>query len=117
MNDFQFGEINIVCTDIDKSLKFYTDVLQFKLSSENDGAIQLVGVGQKFLLVPIAFKKVTDEPYCSKAQISFDLYVKDIKKAYNYFKEKNVKFEKDLTEGKDHFFIRDPDGLVIEIME
>lgn len=70
-----------------------------------------------YLLLPAAKAQHTHEPYCSKPIISFDLTVDDIEKAKNYLQKRGVEFESEWEPGSPRFFIRDPDGLVIEIIE
>ncbi|MBT7616643.1 MAG: hypothetical protein HN590_05090 [Calditrichaeota bacterium] len=48
--------------------------------------------------------------------MSFDLLVEDAKAAFDFFKEHSVEFEMELEPNGSYFFIRDPDGLVIEIV-
>ena len=50
----------------------------------------------------------------------FSVEVKDINDAFNRFKKSRVLFETDLRvfdNGAHYFFIKDPDGILIEIME
>ena len=114
--NFELGEINIISTNIEKSLNFYRDILGFEVTEKEGEAVHLRGAGHIFLILPFAKTDVNSEKYCEKSQVSFDLYLEDVESAYNYFKEKNIRIEQDLNKSKDCFFIRDPDGLVIEIM-
>jgi len=45
------------------------------------------------------------------------LHVEDLNAAFDYFKENSVEFEKEPESDGGYFFIRDPDGLVIEIVK
>ncbi|NQU04702.1 MAG: VOC family protein [Calditrichaeota bacterium] len=113
---FKPGEINIICTDIERSLGFYRDLLGFETVSVEDGAWHLKCDGTPFLLLPFA-KSIPDrKPYCEQPAVSFDLRVEDVKAAYDFFKENKVEFEKEPESEGAYFFIRDPDGLVIEIV-
>ena len=50
----------------------------------------------------------------------FSLKTKNITAAYNKFKKARVKFATDLrvfADGKRYFFIKDPDGILVEVME
>ncbi len=113
---FKVGEINIICTDIERSMTFYRDLLGFEVLSEEDGAWHLLCGGVAFLLLPVAMNASDKKPYCVEPGVSFDLMVQDIQIAFNYFKDNDVEFEMELKEDCSYFFIRDPDGLVIEIV-
>ena len=39
--EFRAGEINIICTDVEKSLKFYRDVLGFTPEQDEEGFYHL----------------------------------------------------------------------------
>jgi catechol 2,3-dioxygenase-like lactoylglutathione lyase family enzyme len=43
--------------------------------------------------------------------------VGDIEAAYEYLREKGAEFETLLEPGSERFFVRDPDGLVLEVIE
>jgi hypothetical protein len=57
------------------------------------------------------------EQYCSMPSISFDLLVDDIAKARKFLQEKKVEFDAEWKPDSTRFFIRDPDGLVIEVIQ
>ena len=114
---FKTGEINIICSDLERSLVFYRDILGFTLIKQEGIACRLRCDNTHFLLLPVANSSRPREPYCSKPIISIDLLVDDIEKAYIYLKENNVAFEAEWKPGSSRFFIRDSDGLIIEIIE
>ncbi|MBT3233237.1 MAG: VOC family protein [Calditrichaeota bacterium] len=113
---FKIGELNIICSDIERSMAFYHDLLGFEVISEEEGAWHMKCGEVPFLLLPMA--KITPErkPYCQEPSVSFDLLVEDAKAAFDFFKEHSVEFEMELEPNGSYFFIRDPDGLVIEIV-
>jgi len=114
---FKTGEINIICTDLERSLTFYRDVLGFNFV-EREGIACRLKCGDTFLLLlPVAKSPHPSEPYCSTATISFDLMVENIEKVFKYLQENGVEFESEWEPGSSRFFIRDPDGLVIEVIE
>ena len=113
---FKLGEINIICTDLVRSLKFYRDLLGFEVVGEEDGALHMKCQGSRFLLLPFAKPAPERKAYCKEPAISFDLIVDDLGAAYDYFKQNKVEFEMEPEVEGSYFFIRDPDGLVIEIV-
>jgi len=98
-------------------LTFYRDLLGFEVVSEEGGAIHLKCGGALFLLLPFARTILDRKPYCEEPAVTFDLHVEDLNAAFDYFKENSVEFEKEPESDGDYFFIRDPDGLVIEIVK
>ena len=114
--EFQFGEVNIVCTDLKRSLEFYCDTLGFVEASREDQAVHLKCGSQPVLLLPFAKNAAASGPYCETATVAFDLYVKDIDAALDYLQSRSVKFAKEQDKPGDYFCIRDPDGNVIEIV-
>ena len=89
--EFQFGEVNVICTDLDRSLEFYTSTLGFKEIERDGGGVHLACGSQRVLLLPFAKEGVAEGEYCKAACISFDLYTKNIDEAYSYFKARGVK--------------------------
>jgi catechol 2,3-dioxygenase-like lactoylglutathione lyase family enzyme len=114
---FSIGEINVICTDADRSLRFYRDILGFEPVEQEGPAWRLKCGSTYVLLLPVAGAPRSPEPYCSAPTFSFDLLVDDIEAAYEYLQEKGVDFETPLEPGSKRFFLRDPDGLVLEVIE
>lgn len=115
MMQFLPGETNIICTNLQNSLHFYRDVLGFEVVGHRDKTYHLRCGNQSYVLMPVAQILPTLAPYCSIPTISFDLQVSDLRAACEYLKAHEVAFEKDFDPSRNSFFIRDPDGLVIEI--
>lgn len=115
--EFRIGEINIICTDLERSLTFYRDILGFVLVERDGIAIHLKCGDNDILLLPVADSPLPREPYCSTPTFSLDLMVNDIEKASKYLQENDVEFETDWDASSSRFFIRDPDGLVLEVIE
>lgn len=115
--EFIPGETNIVCTNLQQSLHFYRDILGFEVVGKEKNVCYLRRGNQTFALMPVAQILPNRAPYCSVPTISFDLMVSDIRAAYEYLKTHDVTFEKELDGNNNSFFIRDPDGLVIEITQ
>lgn len=113
----QVGEINVICTNLEASLVFYRDILGFKVTGEERGAVHLDCGGQSFLLLPYAKNKREPQPYVSTTEFSVDLLVNDLKSAYEYLQDKQVQFAQVYQESEGYFVIRDPDGLCIEVVQ
>ncbi len=113
---FRSGEINIVCTDLKKSLEFYQNMLGFDFIEEDSGAVRLKNDSTCFLLLPFAKETRPKATYCHNSDFSFDLLVSDLSEAYKFFKEHGVSFDKEWKEGEQNFVIIDPDNLFIEIV-
>ena len=114
---FERGEVNIICSDQQKSLLFYRDVLGFTVTTDDEGFYHLQFDGNQYLLLPIAKHNESVLPYGSVPQFSMDLMVDDIEAAYDYFKAQKVKFAQEWTKGEPMFVIRDPDGLAWEVVK
>jgi catechol 2,3-dioxygenase-like lactoylglutathione lyase family enzyme len=115
--NFETGEINIICAELDRSLTFYRDILGFVLVEREGIACRLKCADRYFLLLPVADSPRPREQYCSMPSISFDLLVDDIAKARKFLQEKKVEFDAEWKPDSTRFFIRDPDGLVIEVIQ
>ncbi len=114
---FQPGETNIICRDAKASLRFYRDVLGFTLVEKENGAVRLSAAGRTYLLLPFATEPRTEHSYCATPEFSLDLYVENLEEAYAYLKEHDVQFIREWEKGKPSCIIRDPDGLVIEVIQ
>jgi catechol 2,3-dioxygenase-like lactoylglutathione lyase family enzyme len=111
------GEINILCTDAFRSLLFYRDVLGFEVLSEEEGAYHLRCGGIGFLLLAVAKTARLQLPYCATPEFSIDLLVEDLKATYDHLQSHKVTFVSEWKPNASRFFIRDPDGLVFEIIQ
>jgi catechol 2,3-dioxygenase-like lactoylglutathione lyase family enzyme len=114
---FQPGEINIICSDVQKSLHFYRDILGLTAETDAEGFYHLRSGGFQYLLLPIAGRSAPDEPYGAGAQISLDFSVDDLHAAYLYFQQHQVTIAQAWHEGAVMFVVRDPDGLHLEILQ
>ena len=114
---FSIGEINVICTDIDESLHFYRDILGFSVVEQEDEAWHLACGNQSVLLLPVAGKRGEPSPYCSGPVVSVDLMVDDLAAAHRHLRACNVTIERDWTPESRSFHIRDPDGIVWEVIE
>ena len=113
----RIGEINIICTDLERSLRFYHDLLGFELLEPEGPAYHLQCGGHRFLLLGVAERGHDRQAYCERAEFSLDLLVEDLADAKQRFEEAGVDFVTEYEPSADRFFIRDPDGLVLEIIQ
>ena len=113
----RIGEVNIVCTDAERSLRFYRDLLGFEVIGEEEDAHHLRCGETQFLLLPVAESEGDRSPYCSVAAISVDILVTDISEAVRRLRAAGVEFASEWTPGASHVFVRDPDGLVMEVIQ
>jgi catechol 2,3-dioxygenase-like lactoylglutathione lyase family enzyme len=91
---FKPGETNIICLDLERSLRFYRDILGFQVvEHEGSAAVHMRCAEQPFLLLAVAKSPINEVEYCEVPAISFDLLVRDIKEAVSYFENHGVEFE------------------------
>ena len=114
---FYAGETNIICSNLENSLKFYKDIIGFEEVEHDDGAIRMKFSGQYYLLLPVAKPVSERSEYCSVPEISLDILVDDMKEDIAHFELHKVKFIRPYKEGETWVIICDPDGLVMEVME
>ncbi len=113
---FELGETNIICTDADRSLRFYKDLLGFEYVEQDHGAHRLRSGSAFLLLLPIAAESRKKTAYGAEAAVSFDLAVEDLAETYQYLQDNGVDMD-DIRTDEGYFIIRDPDGLALEIVE
>ena len=113
----RIGEINIICTDLERSLRFYRDLLGFEPLEREGPACHLQCDGQRFLLLGVAERGHDRSAYCERADFSLDLLVEDLAEAQRRFEVAAVEFVTEFDSSPDRFFVRDPDGLVLEIIQ
>jgi catechol 2,3-dioxygenase-like lactoylglutathione lyase family enzyme len=114
---FDTGEINIICTELDRSLQFYHHILGFELIEREGVACRLRFGSTTLLLLPLASNPLPQRRYCSAPTVSLDLMVADIFAAADYFREHNISFEEDVDPNLKRCIIRDPDGMFLEIVQ
>ena len=107
------------CTqDLDKALKFYRDVLGFKLLVQNEEWIEFEVGGQRLALRLVdPWTSSTEPPSHSGAMIWLETH--PIEKTITKLEENKVKFINELSEfsyGKTAIF-QDPDGNPIGLYE
>jgi len=111
----QIDHVSVLITDVERSRRFYRDVLGLKeiAKPRTFGFVALwfeLGNQQLHLL-----RK--DQPD-TRSPRHFALRVIDVQAARSYFRERNVPLEETtLIPGCDRFFVYDPDGNRIEIIQ
>ena len=119
--------IAIICSDYEKSKKFYTEILGFEIISElfrkerNSYKLDL-RVSDKYQIELFSFpnspKRLSYPEACGLRHIAFE--VENLMEAIAELKKKGMTVEpvrQDETTGKKFTFLPDPDGLPIEIYE
>jgi catechol-2,3-dioxygenase len=86
------GEINIICSDLDRSIRFYRDVLGFEVLEQEDVACHLRCGQTRFLLLAIAPSKSSPLPYSQTPEFSIDLLVDDLAEVVHYLKAHKIEF-------------------------
>ncbi|MEM8737792.1 MAG: VOC family protein [Planctomycetota bacterium] len=114
---FRIGEINIICTDLERSLHFYRDLLGCEALKPEGPAWHLACDGRRFLLLGVAEQGRVPSGYCEVAEFSLDLLVDSLAEARARFEAAGVQFVSEFEPSAERFFIRDPDGLVLEIIQ
>lgn len=111
------GEINIICTDLERSLMFYRDVLGFEVAEWEGIACHLRCGEVRFLLLPIASSRPARAAYGQTPEFSVDLLVDDLAETVRHFQAHAVEFLSEWQANEKRAFIRDPDGLVFEVIQ
>ena len=119
--------IAIICSDYAKSLRFYTEILGFKVLAEHYRAERRsyktdLALGPDYVVELFSFvsppERVTNPEAAGLRHLAFE--TDDIDAAVAELDGKGVAHEDVRTDeytGKRFFFLRDPDALPIEIYE
>lgn len=113
----------ILTTKIKESKDFYTSVLNFGVSFENEFYLLLHTPNKKTEISFLLPNHPTQQPLFHKPftgqGLFFTIEVKDIDSLYESIKEKGVTIEIDIRDepwGDRHFSIVDPNGIGIDIV-
>jgi lactoylglutathione lyase len=108
------GAIILLVSDMDKSIKFYRDVLELQIKNTSPEWVEFFSSGTVLALHPSKNKVRT-----RNSGVLVGFMVSNLESVANKLKEKNVEFFKEPKEesfGK-HAIIVDPDGHLISIAE
>ena len=115
--DFEPAAVNVICSDLERSVRFYRDVLGFRAGERGERFAHLHAGDRTFTL--LAFAQPRPEPwtYCTQPEISVDLICDDVDAAVARFRANDIVFVGPYEPGSGRVFIRDPDGLVLEVVQ
>ena len=115
----------IVSDDVERSKRFYTEVLGGRLAFSGPGGLTYVALANTFIIINVGGGPTDDKPEVTLAtpddpnrtSAFINLRVADIAACYAEWSAKGAEF---LTEPKVHAseiraYIRDPDGHLIEV--
>lgn len=111
----KLGAVIVLVSDIDKSIRFYHDILGLPIKNRSDEWTEFFSYGTVLALHP----KNNKEKLKTGTNILVGLMVSDFEYTVDILKRRNVKFFKEPKEepfGK-HTIIEDPDGHLISIAQ
>lgn len=116
-----FNHFAIEVKDLDNSIVFYRDILQFEMLSRPDfdfaGAWFDIGSGQQIHLIE---NKTLDITFAGSRALHFAFAVHDLEAVKFYLVEKGVEIAKDIKKRPDgilQLFVKDPDGYFLEFTQ
>lgn len=110
----RLGAVILLVSDMDKSIKFYRDVLELPIKNTSSEWVEFFSSGTVFALHPSKSKSRT-----KNSGVLVGFMVSDLEPVAKKLKDKKVEFFKEPKEesfGK-HAIIADPDGHLISIAE
>jgi catechol 2,3-dioxygenase-like lactoylglutathione lyase family enzyme len=111
----QLDHVSVIITDVERSRRFYRDVLGLKEIAKPrtfDFVVLWFDLGNQHIHLLLKDRPDTLSPR------HLALRVADVVAARTYFRERGVKTEETTPiPGADRFFIHDPDGNRIEIIQ
>jgi catechol 2,3-dioxygenase-like lactoylglutathione lyase family enzyme len=111
----QIDHVSVIITDVERSRRFYRDLIGLKEIARPrtfDFVVVWFDLGNQHLHLLLKDRPDTLSPR------HFALRVADVAQAREYFREHGVGIdETTLIPGADRFFIHDPDGNRIEIIQ
>jgi lactoylglutathione lyase len=110
----RLGAVILLVSDMDKSIKFYRDVLELPIKNTSSEWVEFFSSGTVLALHPSKSKSRT-----KNSGVLVGFMVSNLETVAKKLKDKNVEFFKEPKEesfGK-HAIIEDPDGHLISIAE
>ena len=110
----RLGAVILLVSDMDKSIKFYRDVLELPIKNTSSEWVEFFSSGTVLALHPSKSKSRT-----KNSGVLVGFMVSNLETVAKKLKDKKVEFFKELKEesfGK-HAIIADPDGHLISIAE
>ncbi len=129
---FNINHVAISVTDISKSIEFYKKFgfKEFKSWCSEDGSIKIYMLKLNDTVLEIfCYKNYFELPETAKSTVTdlpilgtkhFALGVENIEEAKDFVIQKNISEKVEIKTGrlgKQYFFINDPDGILVEIIE
>jgi catechol 2,3-dioxygenase-like lactoylglutathione lyase family enzyme len=115
----------IVSDDVERSRRFYTEVLGGKLAFSGPGGLTYVALANSWIIINVGGGPTDDKPAVTletprdldRVSSFLNIRVKDIRAVYDEWSARGANF---LTPPKQHqyeirCYIRDPDGYLIEV--
>lgn len=129
----KIAHLGLSVSNLARSIYFYRKAFGFRCKEkyeiaaadlticllEKDGVCLELFKFKKYKALP-QYRKKLDSDLKTLGMKHFSFGVKNIKQVYSRLKKAKVKFETNLRvfeNGLRYFFIKDPDGILIEIME
>jgi catechol 2,3-dioxygenase-like lactoylglutathione lyase family enzyme len=111
----QIDHVSVLITDVERSRRFYRDLLGLKE----------IAKPRTFTFVALWFELGNQQLHLlqkvqpdTRSPRHFALRVRDVQQARSYFRERDIPLEETtLIPGCDRFFIHDPDGNRIEVIQ
>ena len=112
----QIDHVSVLITDVERSRRFYRDLLGLKEIAKPRGRLRLWRLW--FELGNQQLHLLRKDQADTRSPRHFALRVQDVEEARDYFRERNVPLEETTSiPGCDRFFVYDPDGNRIEIIQ
>jgi lactoylglutathione lyase len=116
-----FNHYAIEVSDLEKSIKFYGDILQMEMLPRPNfdfaGAWFDLGLGQQIHLIENKTLHIT---FAGSRALHFAFAVPDLEGVKSYLIEKGVEIAKDIKKRPDgilQLFVKDPDGYFLEFTQ
>lgn len=117
MNSYPRNAVCLVCTDHQRSLKFYRDAFGAKVIPGEAGSCPWLRIGDLAITLFANTDKPSHLEYSQQAMAMIFLQVDDLRAAF----KRAIKFGATPIEEPEvngvHFVVADPDGIIIEVLQ